>query len=162
MPNDKLKAENLIASFLGLGYLPKAPGTWGSLGALGLYYLLPGEIFELWNLWYYLPALLLFSLFAVFISSKAEKTLGHDAPSIVIDEVCGFFTAVAILPKTLMVGIYAFVLFRVFDIAKPFPVGISQKLPRGWGIVVDDLLAGIYALILMQIINAIYPKFFGI
>lgn len=162
MKNDKLKPENLIASFLGLGYLPKAPGTWGSLGALGLYYLLPGEIFEFWNLMYYLPTLLLFSLFAVFISSKAERSLGHDAPAIVIDEVCGFFTAASFLPKTFMVGIYAFVLFRVFDIAKPFPVNISQKLPRGWGIVVDDILAGVYALIILQIINAIYPKFFGI
>lgn len=162
MKNDKLKPENLIASFLGMGYLPKAPGTWGSLGALGLYYLLPGEIFEFWNLMYYLPTLLLFSLFAVFISSKAERSLGHDAPAIVIDEVCGFFTAASFLPKTFMVGIYAFVLFRVFDIAKPFPVNISQKLPRGWGIVVDDILAGVYALIILQIINAIYPKFFGI
>lgn len=162
MKNIKLKPENLIASFLGLGYLPKAPGTWGSLGALGLYYLLPGDIFEFWNLLYYLPALLLFSLFAVYISSKAERSLGHDAPSIVIDEVCGFFTAVSFLPKTWMVGIYAFVLFRVFDIAKPFPVNVSQKLPRGWGIVVDDILAGVYALIILQIINFIYPKFFGI
>lgn len=162
MKNDKLKPQNLIASFLGLGYLPKAPGTWGSIGALGLYYLLPASWFELWNLKYYLPGLLLFSLFAVWISGKAEKTLGHDAPSIVIDEVCGFFTAAAYLPKTFLVGIYAFVLFRVFDIAKPFPVNISQRLPRGWGIVLDDILAGIYALILLQIINAIYPKFFGI
>jgi phosphatidylglycerophosphatase A len=80
----------------------------------------------------------------------------------VIDEVCGYFVAVMFLPKSLLIGVYAFVLFRVFDIAKPFPISRSQNLPKGWGVVVDDILAGFYANVLTQIIIKIYPKFFGL
>lgn len=158
----KLRFSTILGSFFGIGFAPFAPGTFGSLAALGLYYLMPAVWFEFWNLPWYLLALLVFSLFSVPIATQAEKILGHDAPAIVIDEVCGFFLAVAFLPKTWLVGLYGFVLFRVFDIAKPFPVNRAQKLPAGWGIVVDDLVAGLYALILLQLLHMIYPRFFGI
>ncbi len=162
MNKQKPDIYSFLATFLGVGYLPKMPGTWGSLAAFGVYLMLPSSLFIIPGLYFSIPALLLFSLFAVFVSGKAELKLGHDAGSIVIDEVCGYFIAVMFLPKMALIGVYAFLFFRVFDIAKPFPVSRSQKLPGGWGVVTDDLLAGIYANLLTQIIIRIYPRFFGL
>ncbi|PKN72940.1 MAG: phosphatidylglycerophosphatase A [Candidatus Cloacimonetes bacterium HGW-Cloacimonetes-3] len=153
---------SFLASFFGIGFLPKMPGTWGSAAAFGLYLLLPATAFSGAGLLYTLPIFAIFCLFAVYVSGKAELKLGHDSGHIVIDEVCGYFVAVMFLPQTLLVGLYAFLFFRVFDIAKPFPISRSQKLPKGWGVVVDDLLAGLFANVLTQIIIRIYPKFFGL
>lgn len=157
----RLNPESFFASLLGVGFIPFAPGTFGTLFAAGVYLLLPSSLFSGQG-WYWLGAgLLLVTGLAVWLSGKAEKTLGHDAPAIVIDEFCGYFVTVLFLPKTILVAIWAFVLFRAFDIAKPFPINISQKLPGGWGIVVDDLIAGVYANIVIQIIRIIAPRFFG-
>lgn len=159
---DILDPYTFLASFLGIGFLPGMPGTWGSIAAFGLYLLIPEGAFLGNGLLYSLPVFIAFCLISVYLSTKAEKRLGHDSGHIVIDEVCGYFLSVMFLPQTWLIGIYAFVLFRVFDIAKPFPANRSQNLPRGWGVVIDDLIAGIYANILLQIIIKIYPKFFGL
>jgi len=153
---------SFLASFFGIGFLPKMPGTWGSVAAFGLYMLLPETLFIGAGLFYTLPVFALFCLFAVYVSGKAERSLGHDSGHIVIDEVCGYFIAVMVLPKSLLVGVYALVLFRVFDIAKPLFISHSQKLPKGWGVVADDLLAGLVANALTQILIRIYPSFFGL
>ena len=158
----KLNPITFLASFLGIGFMPFMPGTWGSLAAYGVYFLVPPSWLMGSGLWLSFPVFMVFCLISVYISSKAEQTLGQDNGSIVIDEVCGFFLAVLFLPKSWLIGLYGFVLFRVFDIAKPFPINRSQKLPRGWGVVIDDLLAGLYANIVLQILTRIYPKFFGI
>lgn len=150
------------ATMFGIGFIPFMPGTFGTLAALGIYLLLPAQLFAGANLIGYGIGLLAFSLFAVLISTEAEKTLGHDAGSIIIDEVAGYMLCVMFMPHNWLVGIYAFALFRVFDIAKPWPINKSQKLPQGWGVVVDDLLAGFYTMIILQILLKIYPKFFGI
>ncbi len=158
----KLNLYTLIASLGGIGFIPFAPGTFGSLAAYGLYMLLPSFMYFEQCL-YALPlAVLGVSLFSIVMATKAEESLGHDAGSIVIDELCGYFVAVLFLPHSWLIGLYAFVMFRVFDIAKPWPVNISQKLPRGLGVVVDDLLAGIYANLALQILIRIYPRFFGL
>lgn len=153
---------SFLASFFGIGFLPKMPGTWGSAAAFGLYMLLPAAAFNGAGLLYTLPIFAVFCLISVYVSTQAELKLGHDSGHIVIDEVCGYFAAVMFLPHTLLVGLYAFLFFRVFDIAKPFPISRSQKLPQGWGVVADDLLAGLFANVLTQIIIRIYPKFFGL
>lgn len=152
--------SSFFATVLGIGFIPFAPGTFGTLAAVGLYLILPAEFFLLSNLLYYLFALIVFSLFSVFISSKAEQHLGHDAPAIVIDEVCGYFFTVILMPKSLSVALYAFVLFRVFDIAKPFPIKQSQVLPRGWGIVIDDILAGVFATLILHLLWKFIPGIF--
>lgn len=162
MNRDKVDLHSFLATFLGVGYLPKMPGTWGTAAAFGIYMLLPESIFITPGVFFALPALLLLCLFAVYVSGKAELNLGHDAGSIVIDEVCGYFTAVLFLPKSILIGVYAFLFFRVFDIAKPYPVSRSQKLPGGWGVVADDVIAGVFANVLTQIIIRIYPRFFGL
>jgi len=160
--NKKLNLHTLVASFFGIGFLPKMPGTWGSVAAYGAYLLLPASLFSPGLRLLGLAVLLVLCLIAVYFSSVAEKTLGHDNGSIVIDEVCGFFVVVLWFPRSWLIGLYALVLFRVFDIAKPFPVNRAQKLPRGWGVVADDLLAGVYATLLLLIITKIYPSFFGL
>lgn len=91
---------------------------------------------------------------AVFFAGGAEKAMGKgkDPSSIVIDEVVGFMVAAYLIPFTPLNMILAFILFRIFDILKPMPVGwLDRKLSGGWGIVLDDVAAGIYANILMQI-----------
>lgn len=158
----RLNFFTFLATFFGIGFIPFMPGTWGSLAALGVYLLLPAQLFSGSALLWYGAGLLLFSLLAVLISSRAEQTLGHDAGAIVIDEVAGYLLCVIFMPHNWLTGVYAFALFRVFDIAKPWPVNVSQKLPKGWGVVVDDLLAGVYTMLLLQILLKIYPKFFGL
>ena len=162
MKNVKTKPLNLIASLFGLGFIPFMPGTFGTLGAFGLYLILPAALFSSFSGWLLLGILLCFSLLAVFISGRAEQDLGTDAPQIVIDEMAGFFMATLFLPYSWLVGLYAVVLFRVFDIGKPLGVKSLQKLPGGWGIVADDILAGIYANILLQVLVRIYPTFFKV
>jgi len=112
--------------------------------------------------WWFTGALLLFCLFSVWISSLAEKRLGHDAPQIVIDELCGFFVSVLWLPKGILLGLWAFILFRAFDIAKPLVVGWAQKLPKGWGVVADDLAAGLIANLILQGLTRLAPLFFSL
>ncbi|NLN85323.1 MAG: phosphatidylglycerophosphatase A [Candidatus Cloacimonetes bacterium] len=153
--------ENFIASLFGVGFIPFAPGTWGTLFAAGIYLLLPQSLFEGKGWWFTGLGLLVVSLFSVWISGLAEKKLGKDAPAIVIDEFCGYFVSVMFLPKSVLMAVYAFALFRVFDIAKPFPINVSQRLKGGWGVVVDDLLAGFYANVVIQFIKLIAPRFFG-
>ena len=158
----KLNVYTFLATLCGIGFIPFMPGTFGSLAGYGIYLLLPDSPFQGKTLFYTIPIWLVFCLLSVYLSSKAEETLGKDNGSIVIDEVCGYYVSVLFLPHNWLIGIYAFALFRVFDIAKPFPVKKVQKIPRGWGIVADDIIAGIYANILIQILNKIYPKFFGL
>jgi len=160
--NSKLSLYPLLASLFGIGYIPFMPGTFGSLAAFGLYLLLPAALFVGGGYYLLLAGLLLVALLGVPICRKAEYSLGEDAGSIVLDELCGYFVAVLFLPQSWMVGLYAFVLFRVFDIAKPFPIYRSQSIPKGWGVMIDDLLAGLYANILLQILIRIYPRFFGL
>ncbi len=161
MKESRLTVSTFLASLLGTGFLPFMPGTFGTFFAAGVYFLLPAELFDQAFWLWYAVALAAFTLISVILSSQAEKHLGHDAPQIVIDEMCGFLVSVLFLPRTLMIGIYGVVLFRVFDIVKPFPVSTAQKLPRGWGVVADDLMAGIYANVLIRLLLHFFPKFFG-
>lgn len=157
-----LNPINFIASLAGSGYLPKAPGTWGSLFSLAVYLILPATWFELPAHYIFAGVFLLFCLFSVWISTLAEKNLGHDAPQIVIDEFCGFFLSVLFLPKGTIVGIWALILFRAFDIAKPLFVNKAQKLPKGWGVVTDDLAAGLISNLILQVLVRVAPQFFAI
>ena len=150
----------VLATGFGIGYLPLAPATWASaVTALGLLVLLPRIGF---------PALLGVTIavtaLALAVSGPAERSLGHDAHPIVADEVAGMFVTVCgvpaigrATPSFVITALLAFVLFRVFDIAKPFPVRQSQRLPGASGVVVDDLLAGLYANAVLQVAARLWP-----
>jgi len=153
------KFSEYLSTLFGIGYFPKAPGTAGTLFAALLYFVLPDFWFSSWqNSILALSVILVGSVISVFFISKAEKGLGHDNGRIVIDEFWGYFIAVLFLPKTLIVIIAAFVLFRIFDILKPEPVNALQKLSKGWGVMADDIMAGIYANIVLQIVIRVIPK----
>ena len=135
----------MIASSAGAGYFPVAPGTAGSLvAAVGLW-LIP---FSRVGLWAALAAVIAVGIWA---SHRVEEVLGRKDPGvIVIDEVAGMMVAVLLLPRTPGVLLWAFLLFRLFDIWKPFPAREAQALRGGLGVVVDDLVAGVYALVLIM------------
>ncbi len=138
-------AAKAVVTGLGTGYSPLAPGTCGSLLALLVAWtLFPGN-------WWALPAaVLLASLAGVPLSTWAERRWGTDPPRVVIDEVAGQWLALVLVPKSAIWYPLAFLLFRLFDIAKPWGIGRAQEAPGGWGVMVDDLLAGVYTNILLQ------------
>ena len=140
----------LLATFFGVGYLPLAPGTWASLLTAALIYLLFPLFQGGWLT--VLIALPLVTLIGIPAAAAAEKHFARKDPRpCVIDEVAGQMTALLFIPHNLFCFGAAFLLFRFFDIFKPFPVRQSERLPHGIGIMVDDLLAGAYTLLLMQI-----------
>lgn len=148
----------IISTLFGTGYFPKMPGTAGTLIAALVYLLLPVKLFSsIENNVIFLICVLILSLIAVFFISKAEKKLGHDSNKIVLDEFMGYFIAVVFLPKTVLIAIFAFILFRFFDIFKPEPVNVLQKLPAGWGVMADDLMAGVYTNISLQMLTRFFP-----
>lgn len=137
-----------------LGYAPVAPGTVGSLGcAVLVWFLVPEVTHASSPLAIAVVALstLAFVAMAIWAASLAERSFGHDASRIVIDEYAGFIISVLLLPKSLFVYGVAFVLFRALDIVKPFPARRAESLPGGTGVVMDDVVAGIYANILLRV-----------
>ena len=136
-----------IATFFYLGKLPFAPGSWGSLGALLLWLLLP-VTFSV-----HLYALIILFILGVYSSSRMAKYLDdHDPSEVVIDEVVGMGISLFMLPHSLGLYLLAFILFRVFDILKPSFIYHIQNLSGGWGIMLDDVLAG---LITFALVNGI-------
>jgi phosphatidylglycerophosphatase A len=129
-----------------MGYLPYAPGTFGSAVAFLTILLLHLDDIKILII---LPPLFLLGFLA---SHHAEKILGKDSGHIVIDEFCGCLAAVLFLPKNIAYLTAAFVLFRAFDILKPPPIRkIEEIVPGGMGIMLDDLLAGIYTCLCLQL-----------
>jgi phosphatidylglycerophosphatase A len=148
----------MLATGFGVGYSPIAPGTLGTLVAIPIYYFLsaiPSPVYEV--------TLIAFFFLSVWISEYAEISFGKkDDRRIVIDEVMGFFIAVLWLPKTTRFMIIGFFLFRFFDILKPFPIRRLEKgLRRGYGVVLDDVLAGVYANIVLHLILLALPSPLG-
>lgn len=131
----------LLATGFGIGYIPKLPGTSATLLGCALAWLLRdlGVAAQAAILTAALPL-------GVWIAGRAEKIFGHKDPrSVVIDEILGLPVSLLGIPVGWMTLLGAFVFFRFFDIIKPFPVNKLQSLPGGWGIMIDDYAAGLYA-----------------
>lgn len=144
---------HLLAFGLGSGAAPKAPGTFGTIAAIPLYLLLqPLESLH------YLLVVLVMSLFGVWLCHRTAEDLGvHDHPGIVWDEWVGFLIAMWLAPSGWIWILAGFTLFRFFDIIKPWPIHLLDRhISGGWGIMVDDILAGIYAFALIQFAAYIY------
>ena len=134
-----------------VGKIPVAPGTFGSMLGVLIYY---GMTFiPVFAAFFLITGFILFSM---WIAGEAEKLLGGKAPGcIVIDEVAGMAVTFFALPMTMPVGVLGFLLFRFFDILKPFPIRfLEQKIPGGAGVVIDDVVAGVMSNILLRIIIA--------
>lgn len=138
-----------LATGLYVGKIGIAPGTWGSLAAF-----LPWLLIKDLSLPGYLLVLAALLVVGFFVSGSAEKILNSpDAGCIVIDEVLGMFVTLAAAPAHPAAWLLGFVLFRIFDILKPFPVSwFDQRIHGGIGIMMDDVVAGLYALISLQLI----------
>jgi phosphatidylglycerophosphatase A len=151
----------VLATLLGIGFIPFMPGTFGTAAAALIYVYIPeGWLNSVPGLYYLLPAIVALYFIGVFITGRAERKLSHDAGSIVLDEFVGYFISVLFLPKSLLMAVYCFAIFRVFDIAKPWPIKHSQKLKGGWGVMTDDVVAAVFTNVFMQLLIRIYPDFF--
>ncbi|MEN8200103.1 MAG: phosphatidylglycerophosphatase A [Thermodesulfobacteriota bacterium] len=134
------------------GNLPKAPGTWGSLAAL-----VPWYFFRHLPLPTYLGVVAGIFVLGCLLAGSAEKILDQaDAGAIVIDEFVGMFITLIAAPDHPAAWLLAFLLFRLFDILKPFPVSwFDERIHGGFGIMMDDVIAGLYALLSLQLLWAI-------
>ena len=137
----------LIATGLYSGYGWPYPGTWGTIPAwLIAYFVIAG------NQWVLVPAVVVCFVVSVWSAGSAEKMFGHDARKIVIDEWTGMFVTLLFVPYSLTNYAIAFFAFRGFDVVKIPPAAQSEKLPGGWGITMDDIVAGVQANIVTRLI----------
>ena len=137
----KLFAAKILSTCFGIGFFPAAPGTVTSMVAALGYFFFP----VLHN-----PMLLLFLVLlgtgvGIWAGGVMEEHYGNDPSNVTIDELAGQWLALVALPEGAWPVALSFVFFRFFDIAKPGPVDALQRLPGGWGIMLDDLLAGFFA-----------------
>ena len=171
-PNGILDYVSLALTTFGVGYLPLAPGTWGSLLAVGFYACLsnafstyrytpstaPPEAMVATIHAIILVAFGVFIILGIWAATRSIDLLGNtDASQAVVDEVIGQLTVFLFIPFTrswALIGA-GFLLFRLFDIWKPFPIDQLQELPGGVGVVADDVAAGIYAGIVLSVFHAI-------
>ncbi|PYM24866.1 MAG: phosphatidylglycerophosphatase A [Candidatus Rokuibacteriota bacterium] len=140
----------IIATAGGLGRAPVAPGTVASAATAALLWLVALS-------WPWLTvALLAVILIGTWAADVAERALEvKDPGAIVVDEVAGMTLSVLLVPLTPTTLVAGFVLFRIFDVAKPFPANVVQRLPGGLGVMLDDLVAGLYALLLLLLARRI-------
>lgn len=143
----------LVATFFAVGRLKPGPGTWGSLATVILWALATSRIPAANRTWATIIAASALTLIGIPAATLVARASGSKDPQfIVIDEAAGQLVALIAVPfawKTFLAG---FILFRVFDILKPFPIRRLERLPEGTGIVVDDLGAGLYALSIMHLL----------
>lgn len=139
----------LIATWFHVGKAPRAPGTWGTLAALPLVF----AFHVLGAYWLMGLSIVMFPV-AVWAAEHFESLTGtHDSRQIVVDEVLGMMITMVLLPVTWQAYVAGFVLFRALDILKPFPIGhFDRKVKGGVGVVVDDVVAGIIANAVLQIV----------
>ncbi|WP_422450186.1 phosphatidylglycerophosphatase A [Endozoicomonas sp. ALB091] len=146
---------HFLAFGCGSGLAPKAPGTFGTIAAVFFYLLLQGL-----SLWTYLGVIVVASVVGFWLCGRTAKDLGvHDHPAIVWDEFCGFWITMIAAPAGWPWILLGFVLFRLFDIWKPWPISwLDKKVHGGMGIMVDDLVAGVFAFLCLQAIHYVYLK----
>ncbi len=140
---DLLNPLHFLSLGFGSGLIKPAPGTWGTLAALPLWWFVLADL----SMLVYLSVLVLTFSVGIFLCGYTAKSLGtHDHGSIVWDEFVGVWIALAFFPKTLWALGIGFVLFRLFDILKPYPIKLLDKnVHGGFGIMIDDVLAGVFA-----------------
>lgn len=148
------RVSRAVATVLGIGYVPFAPGTFGSAAGLAVFAAVRasgGPVVEA------LTIVLVF-LVGAWAATAAETHFGHIDPGpVVIDEVLGMLVTLAFLPVSVTGALVGFVLFRVFDVIKPPPCNSLEALPGGWGVMSDDLMAGVYACVCVRLLAWLAP-----
>jgi phosphatidylglycerophosphatase A len=151
-PNFKQLLSNpnhLFAFGFGSGLAPKAPGTFGTLAAVPIFWLIQDLSWPLYLSW----LVITFAL-GVYWCERSSKALGvHDHGGIVWDEFVGYWITMFMAPKGILWMLVGFVLFRLFDIVKPWPIRwLDRHVEGGFGIMVDDVLAGVFACVVLQLL----------
>ncbi len=143
-----------IATGMFAGYIPFAPGTFGSMIGAGLYYFLWGRI----SLYQSFIVLLGIFLTGLFAAGRAEKILHeHDSKKIVIDEIAGMYVTMLFIPASVTNLLTGFLCFRAFDILKPYPISsIDTKVRGGMGVMLDDIVAGVFANVAAHVLIFFY------
>ena len=151
----KRLAAKIFSTCLGIGYFSVAPGTVTSIVAVLCYYFIP--ILHQPPLLLSLIALCTFV--GVWSGTLMEEECGEDPSIVTIDELAGQWLALAFLPEGWLPALLSLAFFRFFDIAKPGPVDAAQRFPGGWGIMADDLLAGLFANLSVRAVLALLALF---
>jgi phosphatidylglycerophosphatase A len=150
---------HLLAFGFGSGAMPRAPGTWGSLAAIPIWYTfawLPQPI-------YWAIVAVAFIVGVWLCGKTADDLKVHDHGGIVWDEFVGMWIALGLFPENIAGVLLAFVMFRLFDVVKPWPINwLDERLPGGFGIMVDDVVAAVMALVCLYLIDLwIMPQIFS-
>lgn len=141
--------HKLISTSLGIGYIGKGAGTVAAVACCICWYIAWAAGYQL------IPSLIItvaITLLGIWSSNVVSKIWGKDPARVVIDEVAGMCISLLFVPVTIKYIISALILFRFFDIVKPLFIKKMEKLPGGWGIMMDDVLAGVYANIILQVV----------
>lgn len=145
------RGARALATWFGCGRSPIAPGTVGTLGALPLWFIIRDR-----GPFAIVAASAIITIVGVWAAGVvARQSENHDPQEVVIDEVAGVLVALAAAPPTTGGAVAGVLLFRLFDVLKPFPAGRAERLPGGWGIVLDDVVAGMQAAIVVGILRSL-------
>lgn len=137
-----------IATLGPIGYLPKAPGTWGSMTGAFVWYMAMKYIPQFVH--YQLLLIILICLIGIIVSEIVSKSGNKDPKELIIDEFAGMWISLIWLPHSIKLTIIALILFRIFDIAKPFGIRKLEKIKGGLGIMLDDIAAGIVSALIIH------------
>jgi phosphatidylglycerophosphatase A len=146
---DLTKPHHFLALGFGSGLMRPAPGTWGTLASVPLFLIMSGLSVSV-----YIAITLFICVIGVKICGKCAEDIGvHDHPAIVWDEFAGFLITMIMVPPTVFNVVLGFALFRFFDIVKPWPIGyLDRKLRGGLGIMLDDIVAGLFSLLALHLV----------
>lgn len=146
---DLRKPHHFLALGFGAGLLRPAPGTWGTLVAIPIFLLL-----SYFSPLVYILVTLVVSVAGIWICGQCAEDIGeHDHGAIVWDEIAGFLVTMTLVEATWLNILLGFALFRCFDIVKPWPIGyVDRKVRGGFGIMIDDIIAGLFSLIILHLI----------
>jgi phosphatidylglycerophosphatase A len=145
-----MRFHKLISTCLGIGYIGKGAGTVAAIATCAAWYFAWAGDFP--PLYLSLIITIALTLLGIWSSDIVSKIWGKDPAKVVVDEAAGMCISLLFLPVNLKYVITAFILFRFFDIVKPLFIKKMENLPGGWGIMLDDVLAGVYANVLLQLI----------
>lgn len=144
------RLNRFVATAGGIGYLPLAPGTWAA-AISGVIWYLASMLFGKTISWQF--ALVTVSIIGgVIYSGRLSSKKDEDPAHVVIDEVAGMWVTLFLVPGSLINYVIGFVLFRFFDIVKPLGIRKTEKIKSGWGIMLDDILAGVYSNIILRLL----------
>ncbi|RYY22961.1 MAG: phosphatidylglycerophosphatase A [Chitinophagaceae bacterium] len=142
-----ITAAKAIAT-CGIGYMGKGGGSVAAAAYCIVWFLIAGNIATVWSIVLTLTILFL----GTWSSGKVESIWGHDSSKVVVDEVAGMMITLLWVPINITYVLIGFILFRFFDILKPLGIKSAERLPGGWGVMADDVLAGVYAFALLRLV----------